>query len=116
MNLVLNPESHDTDQGERVASTPENQFQVRSFVNLSRHLEWDSSLYYVGRLREGGNGPVPAYSRVDTRLGWRLGSSLEISVVGQNLLSPRHPEFHDAYEIHRTLMQRSALGRVTWRF
>lgn len=116
LNLALTPGNHNNDLYEHVASTPENQFQIRSLLNLSHHVEWDSTLYYVGRLRDGGDGPVPAYTRVDTRLGWRFGTSLELSLVGQNLLSPRHPEFHDAYEIRRTLMERSVFGRVTWRF
>ena len=116
LNLALNPGSQDTYQFEQVASSPENQFQVRSFLDLSRHLEWDSALYYVGHLRAGGDGPVPAYTRVDTRLGWRLGKSFEASLVGQNLLTPRHAEFHTSYEIQRTLVERSVFGRIIWRF
>jgi iron complex outermembrane recepter protein len=116
LKIIHDRGTQDSDEEERADNTPENQFQVRSFLNLSRNLEWDSTLYYVGSLRDGGNGPVPAYTRIDTRFAWRLGKSLELSVVGQNLLTPLHSEFHDAYEVTRTLVQRSVFGKITWRF
>jgi len=116
LNLILDPGSQDTHQTELADNTPENQVQVRSQVNLTRNLEWDSAAYYVGHLRDGGNGPVPAYTRVDTRLGWRIGRSIELSLAGQNLLAPRHAEFHDAYEVNHTLVERSVLGKITLRF
>jgi iron complex outermembrane receptor protein len=116
LNLILDPGSQDAHQTELADNTPENQVQVRSQVNLTRNLEWDSAAYYVGHLRDGGNGPVPAYTRVDTRLGWRIGRSIELSLAGQNLLAPRHAEFHDAYEVNHTLVERSVLGKITLRF
>jgi iron complex outermembrane recepter protein len=116
LNLILDPGSQDIDERERADNTPENQVQVRSQVNLTRNLEWDSAAYYVGHLRDGGNGPVPAYTRVDTRLGWRFGTHIELSLAGQNLLAPRHAEFHDAYEVNHTLVERSVLGKITLRF
>jgi len=53
---------------------------------------------------------------VDTRLGWRMGRHIELSLAGQNLLAPRHAEFHDAYEVNDTLVQRSVLRKITLRF
>jgi iron complex outermembrane receptor protein len=99
-----------------IGNTPKNQFQVRSFLNLTRRLEWDSSVSYVGRLTDLGSGPTPGYTRVDTRLGWRAGDSVELSITGQNLLTPRHAESPDFYPVHHTLVERSVFGKVTWRF
>jgi outer membrane receptor protein involved in Fe transport len=45
-----------------------------------------------------------------------LGESLELSVVGQNLLSPAHAEYHDAFTIFHSLAARSVFARVIWRF
>jgi hypothetical protein len=53
---------------------------------------------------------------VDTRLAWRVGEFTELSVVGQNLLTPRHAEFHNEYEVQRTLVERSAFGKIAWHF
>jgi len=71
---------------------PQHQLQIRSQLNLRRNLEWDSSLMYVSSL---SNRNIPGYVRVDTRLGWRPAESVELSLVGQNLLTPRHLEFFD---------------------
>jgi iron complex outermembrane receptor protein len=92
------------------------QFQLRSSVNLTRRLDWASAVYYVGRLRDAGDGDVPAYTRVDTRLAWQPGESIEISIDGQNLLRSSHAEFHNAFEVRRTLVQRSVFATITWRF
>jgi hypothetical protein len=42
---------------------------------------------------------------------------VEFSVVGQNLLTPRHAEFSEAADpVNYTLVERSVFGKVTWRF
>jgi iron complex outermembrane receptor protein len=92
---------------------PKHQVELRSLVNLRRNLDWDTAVYFVGEL---ANGPIPAYTRVDTHLGWRIGETLEFSVAGQNLLTPRHFEAAYAYILSPTQIERSVLGRITWRF
>ena len=67
---------------------------------------------YVSSL---ANLNVPSYVRLDTRLGWQLGESVEVSVAGQNLLRPGHQEFYDP-EVHVTDVRRGVLGKITWRF
>jgi iron complex outermembrane receptor protein len=91
--------------------SPRHQFQVRGHLRLPRNLEWDASAAWTSPLAN-----VPAYTRVDSRLGWRAGESLEFSVVGQNLTSPRHLEFADTLEINPTLVVRSVFARAQWRF
>ena len=94
--------------------SPSQQFQMRSLLDLPHHLEWDNTIGYVSKLMDGN---VPAYTRVDSRIGWRVGEFVEISVVGQNLLTPRHAEFSDTtYPLNHTLVERSVFGKVTWRF
>jgi len=38
-----------------------------------------------------------------------------LSVVGQNLLAPRHAEFGDDTPLH-TLIRRTVYGQIEWRF
>jgi len=116
MHVAGNPSSQDPSAGEIAYESPKHQFQIHSFLNLTRHLEWDTAFNHVGRLADGGNGSTPGYLRIDTRLGWRMGESLEFSVVGQNLESPEHTEYHDVYGILHTLTQRAVLGKVKFRF
>ena len=56
-----------------------------SFLNLRHDVDWDASASYVGHLSS-----TPGYVRLDTRLGWQPGASVELSLVGQNLQASRH--------------------------
>jgi iron complex outermembrane receptor protein len=95
-------------------TSPDHQFQVKSLLDLPHHLEWDSTLGYVSKLAVGN---IPAYARVDSRLGWRVGEFVEFSLVGQNLLTPRHAEFGNGFSTtNYTLVERSVFVKMTWRF
>jgi hypothetical protein len=59
---------------------------------------------------------VPSYSRIDTRFAWRFREHAELSIVGQNLLSPGHQEFTNTNQLHPTLAQRSVFGQIRWQF
>jgi iron complex outermembrane recepter protein len=98
------------------AASPENQFQVRSLWNVTRRLEFDCSLGYVEAMPQGAYGFAPGYTRLDTRLGWHIGESIELSLGGQNLLTPRHLEFYGEYPVQPTFVERSAIAKITWRF
>jgi iron complex outermembrane recepter protein len=94
-------------------STARHACQVRSELNLPHKLEFDSAVYYVGRLP----GPqIPSYARVDARLGWRPTEHLETSIGVQNLLDPRHFEFGSGDFATATQVGRNAYGKLTWRF
>jgi iron complex outermembrane recepter protein len=107
---VRDPATQSTPAG----SSPKHQVQFESRLDLRHNLEWDNTVMFVSRLAAGN---IPSYTRADSRFGWRAGENLEFSVVGQNLLGPRHVEFSDAgYPVHNTLVERSVFGKVTWRF
>jgi iron complex outermembrane recepter protein len=119
MKVVRDPSSNDDGIEGISTDSPKHQFHLRSLVNLRRNVEWDSFISYVSPLSsEVGlvQLPVPNYTRLDTRLGWRLGEYVELSVAGQNLLAPRHLEFSKSYNVSPTEVQRSISGKVTWRF
>jgi iron complex outermembrane receptor protein len=113
MSVTRNATSQDATIESTPGYSPERQFQVRSFLNLPHSLEWDHTVGYTGRL---SNGDVPGYMRLDTRFAWRIGESLEVSVVGQNLLQPKHAEFPDIHYVNHMQDQRSFFGKITWRF
>jgi iron complex outermembrane receptor protein len=89
MNIIQEPSS----QGrsfEDPGLSSRRQFSLRSSLNLTRRLEWNASLGWTGQL-----SAIPAYTRLDTSVGWRAGELLEFSLTAQNLLSPHHPEYPD---------------------
>jgi iron complex outermembrane receptor protein len=102
--------------------SPQHQGHLRSYLDIARHWNVDAALYAVSALWAGtADLPqmrVPAYVRLDARLGWRPSEQLELSVGVQNLLEPRHPEFYmpDALVVPGNQVGRSAYGKIAWRF
>ena len=95
-------------------TSPRNQFRVHSYLSLPRNWEWDTFVYQAGRLP---TDDISAYVRVDTRVGWRFAEGANFSLVGQNLLQPRHFEFGPSNaNIHTTQAKRSAHAKLTWTF
>jgi iron complex outermembrane receptor protein len=111
-DLTLDPGSYDPTDGKLEGNDPRSRFVLRSQMDLARGFELDGTLRYMGRLPSPA---VPAYTELDLRLGWQVIDRLELSLVGQNLLHPRHPEF-GAPGPQREEVQRGAYGKVTWRF
>jgi iron complex outermembrane recepter protein len=71
------------------AREPAHTFQLRSTWSVNERSELEVGLRKVGAL---ALGPVPAYTALDARLGWRLRAGLELSASGQNL-NGSHAEF-----------------------
>jgi iron complex outermembrane receptor protein len=98
----------------RVLQSPRHQFSIRSNLNLPHRFEFDAAVYRVGRV-----DPLVAdpYTRLDLRLGWHLGERADISIVGQNLLSPIHSEFGGPSSfVLAGSIRRSVYGKCTWHF
>jgi iron complex outermembrane receptor protein len=111
-NLRLDPQSFDPTGGKAEGNDPRSRFVLRSLMDLPRNVELDGTLRYVARLP---SPVVPAYTELDLRLGWHATGALELSLVGQNLLHARHPEFGAPSPL-REEVQRSLYGKATWRF
>lgn len=71
-------------------SSPHHQGMIQSSLDLPRKLELDQTLRYVSDLPAQ---QVRAYTTADVRFSWHATRSLDLSVVGQNLLQPQHAEF-----------------------
>lgn len=95
-------------------SSPRHSAQLRSRVDLSHGLEWNSSVYFVDRLPYEN---IPAYARVDSNLTWKWGERGTFSLVGQNLQQGHHFEFQDFHNsIDATQAKRSAYAMFRWSF
>ncbi len=91
IQLSRQPGSHDGSQerhNER--ASPRHQVQVQSSLDLPGRLSIDALARYVSDLRDG---PVPSYATADLRVAWQLSPKVELAVVGQNLLQPKHVEW-----------------------
>ena len=93
--------------------SPQHQFQLRSALDLPHGFQFDAALYRVGKLADVH---VPAYTRVDFRLGYHPVKALELSLALQNLIGPAHREFSGNFLTTPTKIERSIYGKLTWRF
>jgi iron complex outermembrane receptor protein len=93
---------------------PDHQAQLRSSLSLLRNLQWNASAYFVNRLPAQA---IPSYTRFDTGLTWRLGESVSLNLVGQNLLKDLHPEYSGPNStVQPGQMRRAAYAKITWSF
>jgi iron complex outermembrane receptor protein len=76
------PGDHSADLAANQGTNPTEQFNLRSYLNLPRSIQFDTMVYFVGGL---STFSVPAYTRLDSRIAWRPAERLELSVIGQNL-------------------------------
>jgi iron complex outermembrane recepter protein len=95
-HLHVKPGGVDFSNALNETSDPEQQFTLRSALDLPAGLQLDIGVRWVDTLHNN-NGPtpgtVPSYFEADARLGWRLSDRIELSLVGQNLLHDQHPEY-----------------------
>ncbi len=97
---------------------PEQQFSVRSAMDLRRNLHFSADLRWVDTLIVDNGGvpaTVPSYTEMDARLGWNLTRAVELSLVGQNLLHAQHPEYGPPGPTQEEI-RRNIYGTVEYRY
>lgn len=98
----------------RAEDNPQQQFHLRSSIDLPKGFEFDTLLYHQDSLPGQG---VPAYTRLDFRVGWKYRDRFEASVTLQNALDPEHPEYGNINSlVSSSEIQRTIYGKLTWRF
>jgi iron complex outermembrane receptor protein len=91
-------------------SSPHHQVMIQSSLDLPKRLEFDQTLRYVSNLPAQ---QVRAYATADVRFSWHATRSLDLSVVGENLLQPQHAEFGgDPGGL--VGIKRTAYAKITW--
>lgn len=117
-HLTVKQGKSDLSNAHNETADPRNQFTLRSSMDLPHNVELDASLRWVDKLHNN-NGPnvgtVPGYMELDVRLGWHPTDRLELSVVGENLLQNRHPEYGYP-DPDREEIVRGVYGKVAWEF
>jgi iron complex outermembrane receptor protein len=107
---------HPTEGAEK--GSPQHQFQLLSYLDLSKDLELNAAVYYVDQTSHGlfqSTASNRSYSRLDVGLTWRPTPMLELSVWGQNILDPAHGEFASYHTSFLTEIPRGIFGKITMR-
>ena len=101
---------------------PEQQWSLRSAMDLTHGWELDGALRWVDSLTINNSptsgpvtGTVPSYYEFDARLAWRPTPGLELALVGQNLLHDHHTEYGFP-SASREDIQRRVYGKISWHF
>jgi len=112
LNLTARSNSNDTStEKDTEGKNPEYQYHLRSQLNLSSKLTWNTAFYYVDEIT---TYQVPAYTRVDTVLEWRYSSEIEVSFVGNNIFNQHHKEYSTQGVVVASEVPRSFYARVKW--
>jgi iron complex outermembrane receptor protein len=117
-HIHVKPGQEDINDGHNETADPQQQFSVRSSMDLPRHTELDAGLRWVDALHINSGatlGTVPSYFEMDVRLAWHATKRLELSLVGQNLLHDQHPEYGFPSPT-REEIERNIYGKVAWQF
>ncbi|HTX22481.1 MAG TPA: TonB-dependent receptor [Candidatus Aquilonibacter sp.] len=117
-HLYVKPGQDDINDALNETADPQQQFQIRSSMDLPQNTELDAALRWVDTLHVNNGatvGTVPSYFELNVRLAWRPIKNLELSVVGENLLHDHHPEYGFPSPT-REEIARSVYGKVSWQF
>jgi iron complex outermembrane receptor protein len=117
-HVHVRPGAMDINAAHNETADPQQQFFLRSSMDLPGNVELDGALRWIDRLpiNQGSTVKmVPSYFEMDVRLAWHATKNLEFSIVGQNLLHDHHPEYGFPSPI-RTEIPRSVFGKISWHF
>jgi iron complex outermembrane receptor protein len=81
-----------------IASDPSDWWKLRSSFDIGEKGQLDLMARHYGWIF---NRNVPSYLAVDLRLAWRVSTSLEVSLVVQNLFDDKHIEWAPGAEFRR---------------
>jgi len=78
---------------------------------------WLRRVGHLPNVVESSRLSVPGYTELDLRLAWRPVKTVELAIIGRNLLHKQHQEFiSEILDMPPMLVQRSIFGQVNWKF
>ena len=99
--------------------SPRHQFQLRSYLDLTHHVEFNAALYYVDAVSAPVGEQVydvAPYIRVDAGLVWKADRRFSLGVWGQNLAQRRHVEFPSIDSSVLSEVPRTIIAKIAWTF
>jgi len=116
-NLYVKPGMTDFQNAMGETADPQNQFSLRTAIDLPHDFEFNAFCRWVDPLvitAFNTPGTVPGYCELDARLAWHPSKAWEISLVGRNLLHSQHPEYGSPGP-QREELQRAIFAKVAWK-
>jgi iron complex outermembrane recepter protein len=94
-------------------TSPHYQYELRSNLDLTKKLQFDTAIFFVSALPEEN---VPSHLRLDVRLAWRLTERVELATGVQDALDAQHTEMYSQRLSGLEAVPRNIYGKLTWRF
>ena len=98
-----------------VSLGPRNQASLRSQFDVTMDIDLDFWFRYVDEVQAGGN-IIDDYFTMDVHLAWRPNKTVELTLVGQNLLDSKQPEFEQELFIDPIEIERGVYGKIAVQF
>jgi iron complex outermembrane receptor protein len=97
-------------------STPEHQVSLRTNFNVTQDIDFDIWWRYTDSTLVNKR-PIDDYFNTDVRVAWRPVKSLELSLIGQNLIQTQHIEYQgDFLQPQMTYVPRGVYAKFNWQF
>lgn len=102
--------------------TARHQAALRRQFDLRENVQADVWLRYVGERKPSANAgakpqSVDPYTTLDMRLAWQPMKTLELSLVGQNLIHSQHVQFRtNILDVIPTQISRDVYLQLLWHF
>ena len=97
-------------------STPQHQISLRTNFNVTKDIDFDVWWRYTD-LIIANNRPINDYFNTDVRVAWRPMKSLELSLIGQNLIQTQHIEYQGDFLMPQsTYVSRGVYAKFNWQF
>jgi iron complex outermembrane receptor protein len=118
INIDAQPSSvnaYDANKDEK--STPQHQVSLRTNFNVTRDIDFDVWWRYTDSTVTNKR-PINDYFNTDMRVAWRPVKSLELSLVGQNLIQTQHIEYQGDIlaQPQATYVSRGVYAKFNWQF
>lgn len=102
-------------------SSPEHQVSLRTSVDLTKNIRWNTLTRYVDELKVPSASAyksgqkVDDYIEFDTNIIWSPAKNVEIMIAGQSLADSKHLEFINEYFTPAVEIERSIYLKLTWK-
>jgi iron complex outermembrane receptor protein len=94
-------------------SAPQNQFQLHSTFDLTRSIQLNGALYFVGRVPEFN---IPSYFATDLNVTWQIREGMSLQVGAMDLFDNSHPEYGGSGPAHASQVPLTVYAELTWKF
>ena len=108
--FTFDPDSGDRTGGTLEHNDPSHRVWLRSYSDLPGKFAFDLTYRWVGALPQPA---VPSYGELTVRVARPIARSVELEVIGDNVLHDRHLEFVNRGPAHE--VSRSIFAQLTWR-